>query len=206
VNETYRARLRTFLKNCRGFVYGKRPLRLAHFGSESLMEWPRKLMNKRSIRVGNQCLIRSHGFICGIAEYCGKKYQPKIEIGDDVYIGRYVYITACNKIVISNGCVLSEHVYIADLTHGFHPRKGPIMKQDLESKGGVCIGPNCFLGYRVTVMHGVELGEWCVVGAHSVVTRSFPAYSMIAGAPARLLRVYSHELQQWVEPTSLVER
>lgn len=170
------------------------------------MEWPRKLTSRTSIRIGRRSLIRSHAFISGIAEYCGKKYWPNIEIGDDVYIGRYVYISACNKIVISNGCVLSEHVYISDLTHGFDPQKGPIMTQELESKGGVRVGPNCFLGYRVTVMQGVDLGEWCIVGAHSVVTRSFPAYSMIAGAPARLLKVYSHELQQWVEHNSLVER
>jgi carbonic anhydrase/acetyltransferase-like protein (isoleucine patch superfamily) len=206
MNETYRARLRSFLKNCRGFVYGKRPLGLVHLGSESLVEWPRKLVNRRSIRIGDRCLIRSHALLSGIAEYCGKQYWPKIEIGDDVYIGRHVYITACNKITISKGCVLSEHVYISDLTHGFDPQKGPIMRQELESKGGVLVGPNCFLGYRVTIMQGVELGEWCIVGAHSVVTRSFPAYSMIAGAPARLLKVYSHELRQWVETTRLEER
>ncbi len=71
--------------------------------------------------------------------------------------------------------MLSEQVYITDLSHGLQPDRGPIMKQPLESKGPVRIGPRCFLGYRTAIMPGVTLGESCVVGANSVVTRSFSA-------------------------------
>jgi len=206
VNDTYGARLRILLKDCKRFAFGQRPWGLANLGPESFVEWPRDLSSRRFIRIGSRSRIKSYASISGIDEYAGTRYRPRIEIGNDVYIGRYVYMTACQEIVISDGCVLSEHIYISDSTHGFDPQKGLIMKQKLESKGGVHIGPNCFLGYRVTITQGVELGEWCIVGAHSVVTRSFPAYSMIAGAPARLLKLYSHELQQWVEPTSLAEK
>jgi acetyltransferase-like isoleucine patch superfamily enzyme len=135
-----------------------------------------------------------------IRDYQGKKYDSSIVIGNDVYIGRYVFLVAAQGITISSGCVLSEHVYITDENHGYNPLAGPIMQQELESKGPVRIGPNCLLGYRTAVMPGVTLGEWCIVGANSVVTHSFPSYSMIAGAPARLIKVYSHELRQWVEP------
>ncbi|WP_396275136.1 acyltransferase [Granulicella aggregans] len=72
------------------------------------------------------------------------------------------------------------------------------MRQNLESKGPIVIGDNCFLGYRVAVTPGVTLGEWCVVGANSVVTKSFPPYSMIAGAPARMIKRYSLEERAWV--------
>jgi lipopolysaccharide O-acetyltransferase len=72
------------------------------------------------------------------------------------------------------------------------------MQQALISKGPVTIGRRCFLGFRVAVMPGVTLGEHCVVGANSTVTRSFPAYSMIGGSPARLLKTYSLETHQWM--------
>lgn len=71
------------------------------------------------------------------------------------------------------------------------------MEQPLESKGPVRIGARCFLGYRAAVMPGVTLGEHCVVGANSVVTRSFGSFSMVAGSPARLIKVYSAATGKW---------
>jgi len=47
-------------------------------------------------------------------------------------------------------------------------------------------------------MSGVTLGEHCVVGANSVVTRSFPAGSMVAGCPAKLVKAFSPEAGDWV--------
>jgi acetyltransferase-like isoleucine patch superfamily enzyme len=197
---TKATQMRSLLKRCRDFAMCKRPFGLSHLGAGSAIEWPRKMESRPSIYVGSRTLIRSHAAMEPVLEYSGRRYKPTIHIGDDVYIGRHVYLTACDKIVISNGCVLSEHVYMSDSAHGFDPLRGLIMKQPLESRGGILLGPNCFLGYRVTILPGVELGEWCIVGANSVVTRSFPAYSMIAGAPATVVKVYSHDLQKWVKP------
>jgi acetyltransferase-like isoleucine patch superfamily enzyme len=79
------------------------------------------------------------------------------------------------------------------------------MEQSLISKGPVVIGRSCFLGFRVAVMPGVTLGEHCVVGANSTVTRSFPAYSMIGGSPARILKRYSQTLGRWVSAKEELE-
>jgi len=114
-------------------------------------------------------------------------------------IGHYSFFTPAREISIGDGCVLSGHVYISDENHGFDPKAGPILKQPLESKGPVRIGNNCFLGYRVAILPGVTLGEHCVVGANSTVTRSFPAYCMLAGSPAQVIKRYSHELGEWVK-------
>jgi acetyltransferase-like isoleucine patch superfamily enzyme len=103
-----------------------------------------------------------------------------------------------DTICIDDGCVLSEYVYMTDLFHGFDPTKGLIMSQDLISKGSVKIGESSFIGYRACIMPGVTLGKHCVVGANSVVTKSFPDYSMIAGSPARLIKTFSFEKQDWV--------
>lgn len=50
------------------------------------------------------------------------------------------------------------------------------------------IGANCFVGGRSLILPGVEIGDNCVVGAGSVVTRSVPARSIVAGNPARVIR------------------
>jgi lipopolysaccharide O-acetyltransferase len=106
-------------------------------------------------------------------------------------------LAAIGEITIGYGCVLSEHVYITDVAHGYDPAAGLIMAQPLTSKGPVRIGDYTFLGYRVSIMQGVELGEYCIVGSDSVVTHSFPAYSMVAGNPARLIKTYSLESRCW---------
>jgi acetyltransferase-like isoleucine patch superfamily enzyme len=174
------------------------PIGLGHLGSNTAIHWPRRLRGRNQIWIGERTLIRSHSIIEAIQQWENTKHTPRIHIGSNVYIGRHVYITSINGVTIENGCVLSEHVYITDLNHGYDPQAGPIMSQNLESKGPVAIGRNSFLGFRVSVMPGVSLGEHCVVGANSVVTHSFPAYSMIVGTPARLVKVYSLELKRWV--------
>lgn len=50
------------------------------------------------------------------------------------------------------------------------------------------IGPRCFIGGRALILPGVEIGEGCIVGAGSVVTKSVPAGCLVAGNPARVLR------------------
>jgi acetyltransferase-like isoleucine patch superfamily enzyme len=150
------------------------------------------------LSIGKDTLILSDAYITPLKEYAGVKYAPEIKIGDGVYIGRHAYFVAIDLIRIEDGCVLSEYVYITDNTHGLHPERGPLMKQVLESKGPVQIGRNCMIGFRVSIMSGVTLGEHCVVGANSVVTRSFPAGSMVAGCPAKLVKAFSPEAGDWV--------
>jgi acetyltransferase-like isoleucine patch superfamily enzyme len=147
--------------------------------------------------MGDRSIILEGGYISAMERYAGVDHSPRISIGDDVYIGRYCYLTAIQEITIGSDCVLSECVYITDLSHGFNPKAGPIMRQPLTAKGPVRIGAHSFLGYRVSVMQGVELGEHCIVGADSVVTHSFPSYTMIAGNPARIIKKYSLDNDQW---------
>ena len=162
------------------------------------MRRPWTVTGNPHIRIGSRSSILANAYIQAITHYAGVSYTPSIEIGNDVYIGRHAYFTAIDRISIGDGCVLSEHVYITDETHGHDPHAGLIMHQPLVSKGPVLLGPGCFVGFRVAILPGVTLGEHCVVGANSTVTRSFPAYSMIGGSPAKLLKRFSHEAGTWI--------
>lgn len=168
-------------------------------GEGSYIRRPYQIHFPHRLKIGKNCTINPNSLIFPLEEYRDYRYSPTITIGDNVYIGNFVHLAAIDAICIEDGCVLSDYVHIIDVFHGVHPDRGPIMDQPLESKGSVHIGRNCFLGFRVSVMPGVTLGEHCVVGENSVVTHSFPAYSMVAGSPAKLVKQFSQASGTWVD-------
>jgi acetyltransferase-like isoleucine patch superfamily enzyme len=169
-----------------------------NFGYGSTIMNPRLICNSRCISVGDHTWIHTGAILEPILEYEDVSYSPKIEIGNDVYIGPNVHMATVGRLTIGDGSVLSENVYLNDTKHGFDPEQGLIMRQDLVHGGNITIGKNCFLGLRSAIMPGVTLGDHCVVGAGAVVTKSFPDYSMVAGVPAILVKRYSLEEKQWV--------
>jgi len=166
--------------------------------------WPWRIDGPEYIELGDRTIIGKHSWLSAISEYAGEKFRPTLVFGNDVYVGRYACIVATQNMIIEDGCVLSEHVYMTDSSHGLSPDAGLIMQQKLVRKGEVRLGQHCFIGYRACILPGVQLGEHCVVGANSVVTKSFPAYSMVAGIPARLIKKYSFETNGWVPAESFI--
>lgn len=165
-----------------------RPRGIGSIGNSVRIALPRKIRGKH-ISIDDRAVVASYAWIEAIEQYGNQSFKPKIYIGKDVHIGRYATITAVNEICIGDGCLFSEHVYISDHTHDvFTNSQLPLVKMPLIEKGKVSIGNNCFIGFRAIIMPGVTLGDRCVVGAASVVTRSFPPKSVLAGTPARLLR------------------
>lgn len=112
----------------------------------------------------------------------------KIKISFGTNIGRNATISCNKKITIGKKCLISYSVSILDHDHlvddiNISPMDGII------SKGKeVIIEDNCFIGAGSFILKGVHLGEHCVVGANSVVTKSFPKFSIIAGNPAKLIK------------------
>lgn len=188
--------MKAFIKRLvKSLIY--RPSGVA-MGINSWILLPRWIHNPKRVRMGKNCFIGRFAVLHPLLADDDKPCDGHIVLGDDVYIGGYAQIHAMGRLEIGDGCVLSEHVYISDIAHGLHPNRGPIMAQPLESKGPVRVGKNVFIGFGCSVLPGVTLGDHCVVGTGSIVTRSFPAYSMVAGVPARLVKVFDHDKQDWV--------
>jgi len=65
----------------------------------------------------------------------------------------------------------------------------PIRDQPLESRGGITIGDDVWIGVGATVLDGVAIGDGAVVGAGSVVTKNVPPEAVVCGVPSRLIRM-----------------
>lgn len=117
---------------------------------------------------------------------------PTIVIGNGCSLGYNTQINASNRIEIGDDVLFVSNVYITDHYHGnisIAEMDTPPSQRQIYSKGPVVIGNRCWLGQNVSIMPNVTLGEGCIVGANSVVTHSFPANSVIAGCPAKLIKV-----------------
>jgi acetyltransferase-like isoleucine patch superfamily enzyme len=114
--------------------------------------------------------------------------QATIEIGAGCFLNRNTMLAALERIEIGDHTMFANGCFVGDAEHRFDDPEVPVTWQGFVGKGPVRIGANCWLGVNVAVMGGVTIGERCVVGANSVVTRDLPAGTIAAGAPAQVIR------------------
>lgn len=140
----------------------------------------------KNISVGDNCKIGKNAWIHTVD-------QGKIVIGNGTNLGRNITIGAKNKINIGNNVLFSFGVTVIDHDHEFQDMDIPPIKNKLTEGIEITIEDDCFIGAHSFILKGVNLGKHCVVGANSVVTKSFPAYSVVAGNPAKLIRTITSQ-------------
>ncbi|PBQ34502.1 acetyltransferase [Sphingobacteriaceae bacterium] len=115
------------------------------------------------------------------------KLGSSIHIGNYVSIGEFAYLGGGGGLEIGDECIIGQYLSCHPENHVASDLNVSIRFQDVTRKG-IKIGKNCWIGSKVTVLDGVEIGDGCIIAAGAVVTKSFPANSVIGGLPAKLIK------------------
>jgi len=112
-----------------------------------------------------------------------------ITMGNDSSIHPRCQLNAyVSPIQIGNNVMIAPNCGLYTYDHCVKPDE-PIRLQPLQSKGGIIIDDDVWLAFGVIVLSGVHIGRGAVVGAGSVVTKDIPDGAIVAGVPARVIKL-----------------
>lgn len=116
-----------------------------------------------------------------------RAHEGTLRIGDKVVFGRHNTVNCYLDVEIGAKTLIADWVHITDFDHRFEDLDVPIKDQGIV-KSPVRIGPDCWVGVKVTVLRGAVVGRGCVLAAHAVVRGPIPERSVAGGIPARVIK------------------
>ena len=144
------------------------------------------------------------GYSCRLEVFGAKgDTAKKLIIGKNCKIGDNVHIAVAEKVIIGDNCLMASKIFISDLGHGDYSGTGEdtvpwsVPNERRLSTEPIEIGDNVWIGENVCVLKGVRIGNGVIVGANSVVTKSIPDNSIVAGVPGRVLKTFDSETGFW---------
>jgi acetyltransferase-like isoleucine patch superfamily enzyme len=132
-----------------------------------------RLVLGRWVHIGQGNAIRAH--------------EGSLRIGDKCVFGKDNTVNCYLDIEFGAATIVADWVYVCDFDHVFSDITVPIKDQGIV-KSPVRIGPDVWVGTKVTVLRGVTVGQGTVLAAHTVVNKDLPPYSVAVGVPARVVR------------------
>jgi len=127
-------------------------------------------------------------------------HEGEVEIGRKSVMGQECTISAYQRVRIGEQCVIADRAMFIDFDHGVVEVERPIRLQGIY-KRDVVVGSNVWIGYGACVLRGVSVGDNAVIGTNAVVTKDVPANAIVAGAPARIIRMRETPAQlRWPDP------
>lgn len=114
-------------------------------------------------------------------------HEGSLRIGDKAVFGQHNTVNSWLDVEVGASTLTSDWIYVCDFDHDTRDVHRPIKDQGIV-KSPVRIGPDCWLGTKVTVLRGTRVGEGSVLGANAVVRGEIPPRSIAVGAPAVVVR------------------
>jgi acetyltransferase-like isoleucine patch superfamily enzyme len=127
-------------------------------------------------------------------------HEGEVIIGPKTVLGQECTISAYRHVRIGEQCVVADRAMFIDFDHGVVEVERPVRVQGIY-KREVDVGSNVWVGYGACVLRGVAVGDNSVIGTNCVVTRDVPANAVVAGVPARIVRMReAPRTLRWPDP------
>ncbi|MFI5804923.1 acyltransferase [Streptomyces sp. NPDC051561] len=185
-----------------GAVSAERPgrLRFGSIGHATKLAFPQgTVFGERWIHLGDYCIVgESVTLTAGMMPDLDLGPDPILTLGNGVVLGRGSHIIADTTITIGDDCYFGPNVYVTSTNHSYDDPETPIGKQ-WPRVDPVSIGPGCWVGTGAVILPGARLGRNVVVAAGAVVRGEVPDHSVVAGAPAKVVRSWDKE-NGWQPP------
>jgi len=131
--------------------------------------------------------------------FTSKCNEPVLLLDDGCAVGRNCVMSAQHLIHVGRNTIFGPSVLLMDHSHELE--SAPTADQWKKKGGAIRIEEGCWLGFRSVVVcteGELIIGKNSVIGANSLVTRSIPPYSVVAGNPGRVIKHYEPSIGKWV--------
>lgn len=170
----------------------RRGRRFHSFGAGSMISFPPSVVfGEGRIAIGEHTTIGPLASIsAGMPIHCDAQGDPIITIGDRCMLGKGIGIVGHERIEIGDDIWTGHYVYVTDQNHGYEDVEQPIGTQ-MWRNSPVSIGSGSWLGHGAVILPGSRIGRNVVVAAGAIVAGiEVPDFSVVAGVPARVVRRY----------------
>lgn len=170
---------------------------------------PHRIHNPQHIFLGSSVKLGPSSVLSASEAYPGnwmkhpdgrhieQRFEPVLRIGDRVTATSGLQVFALQEIIIEDDVMFASNVFISDATHGYGTALEPYKYQGMTQPQAIRIGVGSWIGQNVVVMPGVTIGECAIVGANSVVTQDIPSRAIALGNPAKVIKMWSDDLEEW---------
>ena len=175
------------------------------------IDLPRRIINPRYITLGDNIWFGPGTLLMAITQYPTismkhpeieqevQKFEPRIVIGNRVTSTANLQIAAMKEIIIEDDVLFASNINITDGLHGYDNPYEPYKYQKISKIAPIRIKKGCWIGQNVVILPGVTIGEYSIIGANSVVTKSIPPRSIAVGAPAKVIKQWDDKSDRWAE-------
>ncbi len=184
--------LKLFLNKSKGIIFRGKRCRIKHknlivvgktFFIGDYVEI--NALSRKGVHIGNNVSIHRGTIIDCVGGI--RSIGEGLTIGDDVGFSPNCYIQVRGNVIIKDHVIFGPGVQIFSENHNFSDPNIAVNEQG-ETRKGVTIEEGVWVGSRAIILDGVTVGQNSIIAAGSVVNKSIPAYSIVAGVPARVIK------------------